>query len=368
MSTGTAAASSHLTHFEQLRFGREVLQIEADALLCLVKRLDSKFCDAVELLYGCPGSVIVTGMGKAGLIGRKIAATLASTGTNSHFLHPAEALHGDLGRIQPHDLILALSVSGETDEVVRVLPSFKARGNPLVSITGNANSTLARHSRVVLTLGPIREACSLGLAPSTSTTAMLALGDALALVVSRQRQFRPEDFARFHPGGTLGRRLAKVEELMRPLSVCRVAAQSQTLRGVLVSVSKPGRRTGAIMLVDDAGSLTGIFTDSDLARLLEREPDSSLDLTIGDVMTRFPKKVSVGAPLAEAVAILAQCKISELPVVDQLDRPGGMIVITDLMDLVPGRQSAQVTVGDSSSGSSSAGTVPFPIPLERHRV
>ena len=368
MSTGTAAASNHLSQPEQLQLGREVLRIEADAVLSLVKRLGPEFCEAVELLCGCSGSVVVTGMGKAGLIGRKIAATLASTGTNSHFLHPAEALHGDLGRVQEQDVILALSASGETDELLRILPSFKSGGNRLVSITGDANNTLARHSHVVLTLGPINEACSLGLAPSTSTTAMLATGDALALVVSRQRQFRPEDFARVHPGGTLGRKLARVEELMRPLSACRVAGQSQTVRDVLVTASKPGRRTGAIMLVDDHGKLTGVFTDSDLARLLECKQDSSLDLPIGDVMTRSPKAVAAGSRLADAVSILAQCKISELPVVDQYHRPLGMIDITDLMGLVPSTGQSDIAPDsreDSSSGSGSGCTVPFAIPLER---
>jgi len=366
MSTDAATPSSHLTHFEQLRFGREVIQVEAEALASLAKRLDRMFCDAVELLFACSGCVIVTGMGKAGLIGQKIAATLASTGTNSHFLHPAEALHGDLGRVQKNDVVLALSASGETDEMVRMLPSLRAWEIPLVSITGHPNSTLAQHSRIVLTLGPLREACSLGLAPSTSTTAMLAMGDALALVLSRKRQFRQEDFARVHPGGTLGRKLAKVEELMRPLSVCRVAAQSQTVRGVLVSVSKPGRRTGAIMLIDDTGSLTGIFTDSDLARLLEREQEASLELAIGDVMTSSPKTIAVGARLEEAVAVLAQCKISELPVVDARNRPLGMVDITDLVGLVP--STGQFTCASTARYDSSASTVPFQAPTQRDRA
>jgi arabinose-5-phosphate isomerase len=280
-------------------------------------------------------------MGKAGLVGQKIMATLASTGTRSHCLHPAEAVHGDLGRIHHRDVILLLSQSGETEEVVRLLPSLAELGVPILAITGRADSTLGRAATVTLELGPVEEACSLGLAPSTSTTAMLALGDALALVTSQMRNFDREDFARFHPGGSLGRKLSKVEHHLRGLGQCRVAADSKTVREVFVEASLPGRRTGAIMLVDAAGKLSGIFTDSDLARLFERRLDLDLDLPICQLMTANPLTVQVGSRMADAVTLMAERKISELPVVDSQGKPVGLIDVTDVVsmfpDLAPGR-------------------------------
>lgn len=335
MSTDAASSPDILSRFEQLRFGRDVIRIEGQALLLLADRLHDEFCEAVQQLLACRGSVIVTGMGKAGLIGQKIAATLASTGTPAHFLHPGEAVHGDLGRIRPTDSVLALSFSGETEEITRLIPSLAAVPTPLIAVTGNPHSALARAAHVILDLGRLQEACALGLAPSTSTTAMLALGDALALVVSRCRRFDREDFARCHPGGSLGRKLAKVDEVMRPLADCRVADQSWTVREVLVRVSRPGRRTGAIMLIDSTHALTGLFTDSDLARMLELSQDRALDSPIEQVMTRRPMTVLAGAPLTQAVALLAARKISELPVVDDQGRPVGLLDITDVVGQMP---------------------------------
>lgn len=331
MSMDAARPLPQLTPFERLRFGRDVIRAEAQALEGLADRLDESFCGGVELLLGCRGSVLVTGMGKAGLIGQKIAASLASTGTRAHFLHPAEAVHGDLGRVRADDAVLALSFSGETEEITRILPSLAVIGVPLLAVTGQPRSALGRAARVTLDLGPLREACWLGLAPSTSTTAMLALGDALALVVSRCRQFDQQDFAKLHPGGSLGRQLAAVEEVMRPLSDCRVAPQAHSVRQVLVGNSRPGRRTGAIMLVDGEGTLTGLFTDSDLARMLERNQDAALDGPIEQVMTRQPTTVRAQTRLTQAVAILAARKISELPVVDAANRPVGLLDITDVV-------------------------------------
>jgi arabinose-5-phosphate isomerase len=349
---------------------RDVVRSEARGLLRLAERLDTQFCRALDLLIDCTGSVIVTGMGKAGLVGQKISATLASTGTHSHFLHPGEAIHGDLGRIHQDDAVLALSMSGQTEEVVRLLPSLQAFGVPVVAVTGNPTSPLARGAAITVNLGPIEEACTLGLAPSTSTTAMLAVGDALALVVSRMRQFGPLDFARFHPGGSLGRKLARVEDVMRPLESCRVAAHGRTVREVLVEVGRPGRRTGAVMLTDTAGVLTGIFTDSDLARLVERQRDGALDEPIRNVMTRSPAAVRTGSLVAEAVQVLVQRKISELPVMDPRGRPVGLIDITDMVGLFPHDES---TWGDhpaqtpsapadvsAEPGGTSPPTVPFP--------
>jgi arabinose-5-phosphate isomerase len=328
-------ARTALEPAEQLRYAREVVRLEGEALLQLAGRLDERFAAAAELVFACRGSVIVSGMGKAGLIGQKLAATLASTGTRSHFLHPAEAVHGDLGRVHSSDLVLALSKSGETEELLRLLPSLAQLHVPIIALTGNGQSPLARAAAVTLELGPLQEACSLGLAPSTSTTAMLALGDALALVVSRMRGFRQEDFYAFHPAGNLGRQLSRVEEHMRPLQACRMAQDAATVREVFVSHSRPGRRSGAIMLTGDDGRLSGIFTDSDLARLFESRRDEALDAPIRLVMTARPRAVQCGSMMADAVEIMAERKISELPVVDDHGRPVGLIDITDVVGMIP---------------------------------
>jgi arabinose-5-phosphate isomerase len=335
MSMDALARTGELSPFEQLRYGRQIVLMESKALEKIASRLDGEFCRAVKLLYECRGNVIVTGIGKAGLIGHKIMATLASTGTSSHFLHPAEAIHGDLGRIHRDDVSLILSQSGETEEVVRLLPSLTDLGVPIIAITGKSTSKLGRAATVVLELGPLEEACALGLAPSTSTTAMLAVGDALALVTSRQKNFGRDDFARFHPGGSLGNKLSKVEHHCRPLEQCRVAEDSLTVREMLVRVGKPGRRTGATMLIDKDGRLSGIFTDSDLARLFELHRDSELDGPVASVMTHGPLSVQTGSMMTDAVAIMAERKISELPVIDAEGRPQGLIDITDVVGLLP---------------------------------
>jgi arabinose-5-phosphate isomerase len=329
--TAPALNSNQLTPEEQLRAAREIVRREAAGVWKVSYRLTSSFCEAVKLLFNCKGCAIVTGMGKAGLIGQKIAATLSSTGTRAHFLHPAEAFHGDLGRVHPDDVVVMLTQSGETAEVVQLLPSLRDFGVPLIAITASHSSTVGRAATVVIELGELEEVCSLGLAPSTSTTAMLAVGDALALVVSKMRNFQADDFARFHPGGALGRRLSRVDDLMRPLADCRRASDTLTVREVIVACSKPGRRTGAIMLIDDAGRLTGLFTDSDLARLFERRDEAALDRPIRDVMAAKPTTVSSGTRVADAVALLARRRFSELPVVDHVGRPIGLIDVTDVV-------------------------------------
>lgn len=354
----TQAAPDRLTPFEQLHYAREVLRSEARALDALAEQLRADaFGRAVDLLLECSGRVVVCGMGKAGHIGRKIAATLASTGTPSHFLHPAEAVHGDLGALRRDDVLLILSFSGETEEIVRLLPSFRDWQIPVIAITAHAESSLASHAAVVLPLGRLQEACALGLAPSTTTTAMLGLGDALALVVSRQRGFCPQDFVRFHPGGSLGRKLTRVEEVARPLAECRLAADSLTLRQVLVGHSPPGRRTGAIMLVDRAGRLSGIFTDSDLARLMGQGHEAALDAPVERVMTRSPKHVQVGSTLEDALSVLDHYRISELPVLDERGVPRGLLDITDLIG-TPGCQRH----GSGSEVKRPQLTVHFPEP------
>lgn len=330
-----SGAPDFTSPLQPVRSARDIILRQAAALAEMAARLDESFADAVNLVGDCQGSVIVTGMGKAGLIGQKIAATLASTGTPSHYVHPAEAVHGDLGRIRGQDLVIVLSFSGETDEIVRLLPSMHEVGVKLIAVTGRSQSRLARAATVTLNLGPVREAGSLQLAPSTSTTAMLALGDALALVVSQLRGFTADDFARCHPAGSLGRKLARVEEVMRPLDQCRAASDRHSTRQVLVEVGKPGRRTGAVMLIDDSGRLTGLFTDSDLARLFEDRREDALDSPIQYVMTSQPATVPQRAPLTDAVQLLLDLKISELPVVDADHRPLGLIDITDVMSLLP---------------------------------
>lgn len=320
---------------QQLRTARQVLLREGEALTQLANRLSDEFCRAVGLLHKCRGKVVVSGMGKPGLIGRKIAATLASTGTAAHFLHPAEALHGDLGCIGCGDVVILLSQSGQTQEILRLLPCLAEMEVPIIAITGSAASSLGRAATVTIELGPLPEADPLGLAPTTSTTAMLALGDALAIVTAQLRQFSPEDFARFHPGGALGQRLAKVEEAMRSLEQCRVAHEGLSVREVLVRTRLPGRRTGATMLVDDAGRLSGIFTDSDLARLFEQRREDQLDSPIRTVMTCDPLHVQRGTMMNQAIELMAQHKISELPVVDAQRRPLGLIDITDVVGLLP---------------------------------
>jgi len=347
---------------EQIRLAREILRDEAAAISALSDRLGPEFCQAIDILFHCRGSVLVAGIGKAGLIGQKIVATLASTGTRSHFLHPAEAMHGDLGRIHRDDCLLVLSFSGETEEVLRMLPSILEFGSPIIAMTGNVESSLARSAAVILDLGPIREACSLGLAPSTSTTAMLALGDALALVMSQMRQFGPRDFVRFHPGGSLGRRLTSVDEVMRPLAECRVASADLAVRDVFTTLSRPGRRTGAIMLVDQQGRLEGIFTDSDLARLLESGRDAAIGEPVRNVMTRHPKSVRSGAALSEAWDTLAGRKISELPVLDDQGRPLGLVDITDVLGLSPPQEALRKKIEASrrAAHDDQPNVIPFP--------
>jgi len=339
MTRDAAARKRPIVHAppadEALVYGREVIAAEARALEALAERLAHSFSDAVELIRASRGCVIVTGIGKAGMIGQKLTATFASTGARAHFLHPAEAFHGDLGRLHGDDVVLVLSQSGETSEVLQLLPAFKQFGVKLIAVTSSAASTLGRAADVVLPLGRLDEACSLGLAPSTSTTAMLALGDALALVVSRLRGFRTEDFARFHPGGALGLKLSAVDDHMRSLAECRVARANQTVREVLVTSTRPGRRSGAIMLVDAAGRLAGLFTDSDLARLIERRSDALLDAPISQVMVQSPTTVQSGDRMTVALEILTERKFSELPVVDQQGRPVGMIDVTDVVSMLP---------------------------------
>jgi arabinose-5-phosphate isomerase len=335
MATITEWPLASETEAEGLAFAREVLRIEAEALERVRDRLGESIARAAELIYRSTGSVIVTGMGKAGLVGQKLAATLASTGTRAFHLHPAEAVHGDLGRIRADDVVLALSQSGETEEVLRLVPALRRLGAGLVAITERTGSSLGRAADLCVALGPVAEACPLGLAPSASTTVLMAVGDALALLVSRMRDFTAEDFAMYHPAGSLGRKLMRVEEVMRTERQLRKAHVGESVRSVFVRLAGPRRRSGAVLIVDEHSLLLGIFTDSDLARLFERRREAELDGPIGAVMTPGPYCIRVGATLAEAVEMMKTHKISELPVVDRGSRLVGLIDVTDLIGLLP---------------------------------
>jgi arabinose-5-phosphate isomerase len=327
------------TEGARLAYAREIIRAEANALHLVAERLSESFLRAVDLIYRCPGRVGITGTGKSADVGQKIAGTLNSTGTRSYVLDATRAVHGDLGMVHPNDVILILSHSGESEEIVRLLPPLRSLARALIGLTGNSQSTLTRAVDVALILGPLEEVCPLGLAPSTSTTAMIAVGDALAFVLSRMRDFSREDFARYHPAGSLGRRLLKVQAVMRQGDELRLAPAQETVREVFARIRKRGRRTGAVMLTDETGRLSGLFTDSDLARLFEERRDSALDRPIDEVMTRDPITISLNSQVADAVEIMRLRKISELPVVDSAGRPAGLIDITDLIGLLPAEET-----------------------------
>ncbi|RMG09963.1 MAG: KpsF/GutQ family sugar-phosphate isomerase [Planctomycetota bacterium] len=317
---------------ESVAYAREVVRHEAAALNGLVERIDEEhFGQAVELILGCTGRVVVSGMGKAWLIGQKISATLASTGTPSHALHAAEALHGDLGRVVKGDVALLISNSGKTREVVELLVPLNKLGVPTVALTGDAGSPLANAADLLLHIGDLDEACPLALAPSTTTTAMLALGDALALTVMKLRGFSSEDYAFYHPGGSLGRKLMKVEEVMRKGERHAVIEADAPLREALLRITRA--RAGAISVVDADGRLCGIFTDGDLRRRLVKGASID-DQKVGDFMTRNPRTIEVGRLASAAAHLLNELKVDELPVVDADGRPVGIVDIQDILGTV----------------------------------
>jgi len=313
-------------------YARNVILTEGEAIRSMVRVVDESFAAAAQIIFDAAGSVIVTGLGKAGIIGEKISATLASTGTPSHFLHPVEALHGDLGRVRDGDVVLAVSHSGESDEIVRLITLLKQQENKLIAITGNADSRLARHSDVVLCMGPLEEACPLGIAPSVSTTCMLALGDALAFTVMKARDFSAADYARYHPAGSLGARLITVGQSMmfKPGETLPLAGVDDTIGDMLANTENLKRR-GAVMIVDGDGRLAGIITDGDLRRGMCRLREGFLDRTAADVMTPGCKRVRQDTLAAEAMAIFHKFRIDELPVVDDDDRPVGLIDVQDIV-------------------------------------
>ena len=312
-----------------LDVGRRVLDIEARAVQALIQRLDGGFADAVDLLYDCKGKVVVSGMGKSGLIGQKIAATMASTGTPSFFLHPAEGLHGDLGMLARGDLLIAISNSGETQEILQLLPFMERMGVPVVSIVGRMGSTLAKNSAVALDVSVAEEACPMGLAPTASTTATLAMGDALAVALLEKRGFKEQDFAQFHPGGTLGRRLlVKVRDVMH--AGAELPQVQETVSTSVALLEMSAKKLGMTTVVDRAGALLGVITDGDLRRFVQQGGDFSKG-TAGSLASRRPKLIGPDELAAKAVEMMERYAITTLVVADNAKRIVGVVHLHDLL-------------------------------------
>lgn len=315
---------------DALKRAKEVLEIEAKAIKGLKAKINRNFKDALGLLAGVKGRVVVSGMGKAGIIGEKFSATLASTGTPSLFLHSAEAIHGDLGRVRSEDIVVILSNSGETEEVKKLLPVLKKIGARIIALTGNTRSSLGRFADITLDISVKKEACPLGLAPTASTTAMLAMCDALSVCLLELKGFKEKDFAFMHPGGALGRRLLlRVEEIMRKGKANPVVLEDETVSRVLLKITRA--RAGSATVVDKKRKLKGIFTDGDLRRHIE--VDRNLPRRrIAEVMTKNPVAISKERLAAEAIRIMKAKKIDEMPVVDERGRVAGLLDVQDLLE------------------------------------
>ncbi len=312
-----------------IQSARRVLRIERDALTRLLGRVDGNFKKACRLIMKSKGRVVVTGMGKPGFVAQKVSATLSSTGTPSLFMHPAEALHGDLGRVMKEDVVIAFSNSGQTEEIVKLLPLVKKIGAKLIAFTGNPRSLLAQHSDVVLNVGVHKEACPLNLTPTASTTAMLAMGDALAVALLEMKGFKSEDFAFYHPGGNIGRKLLlKVGDIMRTGKANPLVPESLKVKDALYRITQS--RAGSATVVDKKGRLSGIFTDGDLRRHL-KEGRNILEETVSAVMTKKPVVIAADRLAAEALEILRRFRIDEMPVVDKQSRPIGLLDVQDLL-------------------------------------
>jgi len=317
-----------------LNYAREVIEAESEGIRSVSHVVNDDFQKAVQMIYDCSGSVIISGIGKAGIIGQKISATLASTGTPSHFLHPAEAVHGDLGRLRNTDIVIVLSFGGETDEIIRLINLVKQLEIKLIAITGGEESTLSTHSDIVICMGNISEICPLGVAPSVSTACMLAVGDALAFTVMKARDFSVEDYVRFHPGGSLGSKLMTVEQSMmfKKGEKLPVAFVTDTVRQML-DKTKDVKRHGAVMIVSADEKLAGIITDADLRRLITKKGSDAFEIKTSDIMTSDCKRIRMDALAAEATAVFHKYRIDELPVVDKDDKPVGMIDVQDIVTI-----------------------------------
>jgi len=312
---------------------KKVLRIESEAVASLIERIDERFEQAVQIILECEGRVVVTGMGKSGLIGKKIAATLASTGTPALFLHPAEGIHGDLGMVTRGDAVIALSNSGETEELSRMLPSLKRLDIKIIAFTGNSDSTLAKNSDVVINVGVKEEACPLGLAPTASTTAQLAMGDALAVALLDKRGFKEEDFACFHPGGTLGKKLLlRVRDLMHVGDDVPIVSATTLIKDAIYEISS--KKMGVTAVVNTDGKLIGVISDGDLRRWMEKTEKAGENLLAKkaeDIMTRNPKIANKDSLAAEAVSIMEKNSITCLIVADASSKPEGVIHLHDLL-------------------------------------
>jgi len=311
-----------------LQTARKVLRTERDVLDRLAESLGEEFTRAVDHILGCDGRLVVTGMGKSGIVGHKISATLASTGTPSFFLHPAEALHGDLGMVRKEDVVLAISHSGETEELNKLAPFFRRMGIVLLAMTGDPRSTLAQAADVHLTVAVDKEACPLGVAPMASTTAQMALGDAIAASLIERRGFAIEDFARLHPGGKLGKKLMKVSELMRTGDACPTVPPDLPMKDVILTISEKKLGVGAVVQAD--GTLVGIITDGDMRRLLERHGVNLLAMEAASCCTKDPISIEAGTLAAEALRLLEGRKITSLVVTDDGGRLEGILHLHDL--------------------------------------
>ena len=320
-------------HMNEIETGKKVLDIEARAIDSLKSRLNHTFSDAISLLYNCKGRVVVTGMGKSGLIGKKISATFASTGTPSFFLHPADGIHGDIGMIMQNDVILAISNSGETDELIALLPVFKKMTMQIICMTGKAASTLSNNSDVVLDVSVKEEACPMNLVPTASTTVALAMGDALAVALLDKRGFRKEDFALFHPGGALGRRLIlHVEDIMHTGETVPVVYKGSYLKDVIYEMTS--KKLGVTTVLDDNNRLLGIITDGDLRRLLEKETGSGNDifkLTAGEIAIKNPRVIQKDVLAVSAVQIMETYSITSLVIVNEDGTVAGILHLHDLL-------------------------------------
>ncbi len=307
----------------------DVLKIEADGILNLIDRIDHNFKDMVDLIYQTKGRLIVSGIGKSGIVGRKIVATLTSTGTRALFMHPVEAMHGDLGMVCRDDVFMALSFSGETDELNMLLASIRNIGCKIIALTGNLKSTLAKLSDIIVDVGVPREACPLGLAPTASTTALLAMGDALAVVLINKKNFKSDDFRKFHPGGSLGQRLAtKVEDMMLVGAAIPKVAVDAGMDAALSEINRLG--LGATLVVDNDGHLAGIITDGDIRRLVSREKNPAEQM-VKDVMTPKPRALTPDAPTYDALNLMERHQITVLPITDAAGKVKGILHLHDIL-------------------------------------
>jgi len=312
-----------------IKEAKEAIAKEIDGLTSLMSNIDDSFNMAVNAILECSHHVVISGMGKAGLIGSKISATLASTGTPSFFMHPAEAIHGDFGMLKKEDIVILMSFGGETEEITKLIPMLKLLGNKTIAITKSKTSTLGSNSDIVIEIGEVTEACPMGLAPTTSTTAMLALGDALAVILLKKHNFNEKKYAFFHPGGSLGKKLLKVEEVMRQNEKCLILIETLPVKDVILAVSKA--RSGVALLTSKKGYLTGVFTDGDLRRLLNK--NLSLDIQVKDIMTKNPKIIHNDYSALEAIRIMKEHMIGDLAVLNEKDIPIGILNLKDLVNI-----------------------------------